>query len=785
MKNNTIIELEGSDIISESMHKINDNFRILAEQDEQDRYKWDSYIKSIKEEIEGLKQVVDLRNIDVSRIINGLSDKVNRMPTQSDIQAMVDNALRNTEGILSNTIQKLSNVYVDEYLDGYTKHIEEDIDSLQDNLTTISQTIIHQMSGDNFAQVTIAAANNKFYTVHEGNSDYLVYNINDYNSLTSRENAVSSDPEIEAHSSYKYLDEFLCGGLNPDEQKDILDTFENITDQEELKKYFPCGDDENPFIHWPEDDQYYEENCLKLMAYDKAYKVFMSVCQKVFKTIAKEVATIVASVGDGYSETEIINKAFGEHGEEIQASITSWANTYGSGIHLKAGQIILNAENQLTLTSENCSISATDNITIDAPNFKLKQNGDVEVEGKITATELVIKSDSSAAESLANFIKGVGHTEGWDENGGGESGGGSNPEPYDDTWLTNAFGEIKAGGGILLAGNLLVGDSSANVTAGMMGANNDRDDLRIFAGSRDFDSRESSPFKVYKSGKLIAKDAEITGKVTASELVINDDSFLNNLTVKHITAENDGTLSTVIDPGIFQIRYGGETVVDFFVNDEGYVTLRFKGPDGTWITIDGKNGYQQLSDITVVPSEYIPVKLAPFDSADISVITYYLRNPSQYSDIDITVPGVVTYYRYSVGYMLNTKTSEKKYYNINTGKYDLISIPSENGKIFTQQDARSEFLANVSYSYPNVKGEYDPNASYFAYPVAIDYGSYVPGDNVWVYNASLVSISNGVINTNVGTLQTYRDAYNNPKTLSVGDRVLTSNRNISDMEPDH
>ena len=213
---------------------------------------------------------------------------------------------------------------------------------------------------------------------------------------------------------------------------------------------------------------------------------------------------------------------------------------------------------------------------------------------------------------------------------------------------------------------------------------------------------------------------------------------------------------------------------------------RFKGPDGTWITIDGKNGYQQLSDITVVPSKYIPTKLAPFDRSDYSVIGNYLRNSSTYSELPITIPNSVTYYRYSVGYMINTKTSEKKYYNINTGKYDLTSKPSEDGKIFTQQDARSTYLANVTYAYPNAKGEYDPNtSSYFAYPAAIDYGSYVSGDDVWVYNASLVSITDGVINTNVGTLQVYRDAYGNPKTLSGGENVFTSDRNISGMDPEH
>lgn len=700
-KNIPIIRLKESDIISQSMNIINQNFDTIVNNYDISNFKWEQYSKKITDEIEKLKRHCDKSNIDIARSVDSLNTRIDNITDLNDIQTQINNAIMNANQELTGFISDLAGQQVANAMGGYVKTSTLD-NKLKGYVASSAFETYKSDAKNRTAYSSLIVANSKFATIKDNGVDYLM-NLDGTKSI------------------YKNTEEYWNA------IKDTVDqTGKGLEDEEIFNK-------------------------------------FLQKCEETFRTVSTELANISMTVEDGVSATAIVNAVKGTPGAENDGDIVA-AIFMDANARTGQSSITLNANN----------------FKINSDNFKVNVDGDhkVVVKGELEATKLTINGCNLADPNGAREF-----VQSYQSHDGGGSGD-SDYEPYDDGWLTGAFSKTEVDGGLLLAGNILVGDSVGTVTAGMMGANNDSDDLRIFAGSNDFNSRESSPFRVYKSGKLIAKDAEIIGKVTASELVINDDSFLNNLTVKHITAENDGTLSTVIDPGIFQIRYGGETVVDFFVNDEGYVTLRFKGPDGTWITIDGKNGFQQLSDITVVPSGYIPVKLAPFGSEDIDVITYYLRNPSQYSDLDITVPSVVTYYRYSVGYMVNTKTSEKKYYNINTGKYDLTSIPSENGKIFTQQDARSQFLANVSYSYPNVKGEYDPNASYFAYPAAIDYGSYVSGDDVWVYNASLVSISNGVINTNVGTLQICKDAHN-PMDLSAGNRVLTSNRNISGMDPDH
>ena len=701
MANNNIpiIKLKESDIISQSMNIINQNFDTIVNNYDIANFKWEQYSKKITDEIEKLKRHCDKSNIDIARSVDSLNTRIDNITDLNDIQTQINNAIMNANLELTGFISDLAGQQVANAMGGYVKTSALD-NKLKGYVASSAFETYKSDAKNRTASSSLIVANSKFATIKDNGVEYLI-NLDGTKSI------------------YKNTEEYWNAIKNT-----IDPTGKGLDDEEIFNK-------------------------------------FIQKCEETFRTVATELASISMAVEDGVSATAIVNAVKGTPGAEndgdIVAAIFMDANA-------RTGQ------SSMTLNANNFKINSD--------NFKVNVDGDhkVVVKGELEATKLTINGCNLADPNGAREF-----VQSYQSHDGGDSG----YEPYDDGWLTGAFSKTEVDGGLLLAGNILVGDSVGTVTAGMMGANNDSDDLRIFAGSNDFNSRENSPFRVYKSGKLIAKDAEIIGKVTASELVINDDSFLNNLTVKHITAENDGTLSTVIDPGIFQIRYGGETVIDFFVNDDGYVTLRFKGPDGTWITIDGKNGYQQLSDITVVPSGYIPVKLAPFDRSDYIVIGNYLRNSSTYSELPITIPNSVTYYRYSVGYMINTKTSEKKYYNINTGKYDLTSKPSEDGKIFTQQDARSTYLANVTYAYPNAKGEYDPNASYFAYPAAIDYGSYVSGDDVWVYNASLVSITDGVINTNVGTLQVYRDAYGNPKTLSGGENVFTSDRNISGMDPEH
>ena len=700
MANNNIpiIKLKESDIISQSMNIINQNFDTIVNNYDIANFKWEQYSKKITDEIEKLKRHCDKSNIDIARSVDSLNTRIDNITDLNDIQTQINNAIMNANLELTGFISDLAGQQVANAMGGYVKTSALD-NKLKGYVASSAFETYKSDAKNRTASSSLIVANSKFATIKDNGVEYLI-NLDGTKSI------------------YKNTEEYWNAIKNT-----IDPTGKGLDDEEIFNK-------------------------------------FIQKCEETFRTVATELASISMAVEDGVSATAIVNAVKGTPGAEndgdIVAAIFMDANA-------RTGQ------SSMTLNANNFKINSD--------NFKVNVDGDhkVVVKGELEATKLTINGCNLADPSGAReFVQSYQSHD-----------GGSGDGDDDSAWLTGAFSKTEVDGGLLLAGNILVGDSVGTVTAGMMGANNDSDDLRIFAGSNDFNSRENSPFRVYKSGKLIAKDAEITGKVTASELVINDDSFLNNLTVKHITAENDGTLSTVIDPGIFQIRYGGETVIDFFVNDDGYVTLRFKGPDGTWITIDGKNGYQQLSDITVVPSGYIPVKLAPFDRSDYIVIGNYLRNSSTYSELPITIPNSVTYYRYSVGYMINTKTSEKKYYNINTGKYDLTSKPSEDGKIFTQQDARSTYLANVTYAYPNAKGEYDPNASYFAYPAAIDYGSYVSGDDVWVYNASLVSITDGVINTNVGTLQVYRDAYGNPKTLSGGENVFTSDRNISGMDPEH
>ena len=132
------------------------------------------------------------------------------------------------------------------------------------------------------------------------------------------------------------------------------------------------------------------------------------------------------------------------------------------------------------------------------------------VTGSITATALNITSGSSAENTLKTFITDVGNDEGWLKSS-------DLPESYSDTWLTNAFSKTVSSGGLLMTGNLLVGDSDSNVTAGMMGASTSATDLRFFAGS-DLAGSSNAPFRVYEDGKIYAQNAEFKQPIIQNDV---------------------------------------------------------------------------------------------------------------------------------------------------------------------------------------------------------------------------------------------------------------------------
>ena len=103
-----IVEIEGTDLISESMDKINENFKILAEKENQDEYKWESYVDSVASKISDLIASNEYVKVQTAKQIKNFEDLINGVNSQisaiRDRLASIENRLDEIESRLDDLI---------------------------------------------------------------------------------------------------------------------------------------------------------------------------------------------------------------------------------------------------------------------------------------------------------------------------------------------------------------------------------------------------------------------------------------------------------------------------------------------------------------------------------------------------------------------------------------------------------------------------------------------------------------------------------------------------------
>ena len=427
-RNTEIIKINGTDLISESIEKINTNFESLAEVTSIDKQKWQTLMDETKREIDRLKESNDKKEIVISGLIRDLNDKVDNVPTIDNIQLQVNNAIKNADRELSAVISTLAGQYVNNTLGDYAK--DADLEKIQTSFESFSAD-----AKNNIATASITAANSKFYTRYKTNDtnkeqQYLVY---------------IDDNKNEAGTS---------------EYKDIND--------------------------------YYEKNKATIDPHNEGCgnsviaKKLLSECEKKFKTTSTEMATINETVADGFSSVSIIAKVkdamgaknTGNNAKDITAAIFATASEAGSGITLNADNILINSGRTLNVQSGgniniegdgNFIINSGGKFQIESGNFNIAEDGTVTVKGAIEATSLTIQNGSDAETTLSKFVKDHQDT---------VSG--------DVKWLKDALnGGTTIDGGLVLSNAILTKDSADNITAGMIGVNKSGNDIRFFAGPQD------------------------------------------------------------------------------------------------------------------------------------------------------------------------------------------------------------------------------------------------------------------------------------------------------------
>lgn len=486
----TITKIYPSDLISDSMVKINHNFEIISNRDDVTESKLNQWVENIE------NQLADIRND------NGI----------------ISDTLLNNVQKLENKINNITN------LDGITKEVQNIIN----NATTDVENLINDKAGE--AISSRLGDYVKTSTLNKTLGGYVSSTAFDtYRSDSSKSSAQSS--RIVANSKFLKLDN--------DGDKCLVRISGEITEFKSVEDYFKRGLSASEKAAILGDKTFSSDD--KALEDPDVIAKLIEVCERTFKTVISEMSVISQTVGpDNVENTIIATVKNGKTGKDITASIFTKANEKGSLIALNADHINIEGEHALTVksggnigvqsggninienggnfkiktggnisvqTGGNISVQSGGNFTInskakfqiESDNFNIGSDGRVTVKGAIEATSLTITSGSSAETTLKSFIEGVGTEKHW----------GDATEPYTDGWLTNAFSKTAISGGLALTGNIFAADSNGNVTAGMMGGNvENKNDIRFFAGGV---TPENALFRVYEDGSIIASKGMFSG----------------------------------------------------------------------------------------------------------------------------------------------------------------------------------------------------------------------------------------------------------------------------------
>ena len=469
----TITKIQPSDLISDSMVKINRNFEIISNRDDVTESKLNQWAENIENKLADIRNENGIISNTILNNVQNLENKINNLTDLDGIIKEVQNAINNATIDVESLINDKAGEAISSKLGDYVKTstLNERLDGY---VASTAFDTYKSDSSKSLAQSSKIVANSKFLKLPNGDDECLVR-------LTG---------EI---TGFKSVEDYFKS-LSASEKAAILGDKTFGSDDEAL---------EDPDV------------IAKLIG----------VCEKTFKTVVSEMSIISQEVGpDNVENTIIATVNGGEKGKDITASIFTKANKDGSEIALNADNINIDSKHTLTVKSGgnisvqsggnfkinsggNISVQSGGNFTInskakfqiESDNFNIDSNGNVTVKGAIEATSLTITSGSSAETTLKSFIEGVGTEKHW----------GNATEPYTDDWLTNAFSKTAISGGLALTGNIFAADSNGNVTAGMMGGNvENKNDIRFFAGGV---TPENAPFRVYEDGNLVVKSGVFSG----------------------------------------------------------------------------------------------------------------------------------------------------------------------------------------------------------------------------------------------------------------------------------
>lgn len=530
----TITKIQPSDLISDSMVKINHNFEIISNRDDVTESKLNQWAERIENQLADIQNDNGIISDTLLNNVQKLENKINNITNLDGIAKEVQNIVNNASTDVEKLINDKAGEAISSRLGDYVKTSTLN-KTLGGYVSSTAFDTYRSDSSKSSAQSSRIVANSKFLKLPNGDIDCLVR---------------------------------ISGEIT--EFKSVEDYFKSLSASE---KATILGDKT-----FSSDDKALEDP-------DVVAKL-IEVCERTFKTIVSEMSVISQEVGDGFAESSIISTV-NKNGKAIVSSIFVAANDKGSEIALNADNINIDGKHALTVKSDgNINIESGGNINIEnggdfiissggkfqieSGNFNIGSDGTVIVKGAIEATSLTIQ-ESGKSNSIKDFVKSVGNDMNW----------GNLPK-----WIDNAIkdGSTTITGGLVLTGNILAKDSDDNITAGMIGSNNTENDIRFFAGSNMSDIN-NAPFRVYSDGRLVATRSEIEGDIIASAFksIYNESSGLTRYTELNAQSFIISVTGSVKDEGDSDVDVTGNSVYIKIVD-------KLKDEDGT-IVSSGENLY--------------------------------------------------------------------------------------------------------------------------------------------------------------------------------------------------
>ena len=486
-----------SDIISESMHKINYNFDQIKTHDDLTEYKLTQLSKSLRSEIDGIKDAIDYKNVGIMKNIDELGKRVTALPSLDNIQNAIDAALSNISGDLEDFVRVTAGQQINYALGPYAR--TSDIDA-KGYITSSAFSKYTSDADKRTASLSHIVANSTFMKDEDG---YYIWGVDGYYIYGGTQVTYSAGESVSGVSDVGsfYYSKYIL----PSEKEEI------------------DGDSEY-------------ENKLEDPA---VVGRLITLCERKLKQVAMELAGISAAVAEGYASANII-AAVKDHSDpdnDIVAAIFVEATEMGSSIKLSA--------NNLDLTG--------DNLVINTKNFQVNTDskGTVIVKGALEATSLKIGDyDLTTGDGARGFVRAY-----QEPSSGGDSDDDSAwlREAFQETSIN---GGLAMTGNILVAdknGNITAGMMGYDRPAS-------NEDIRFFAGTKNLtsqaslsqimDAMKNAPFRVYENGHVVLEDAVVSGEITANKF--DSTSDVRDLEVNG-SKIGTYTIGTFMDSDQFQV----------------------------------------------------------------------------------------------------------------------------------------------------------------------------------------------------------------------------------------